>query len=58
VLKPKGNSPLGTPKHRWDRSIKKDVSQVGLMSMDRLFLTYDRRSWRTLVNIVINLWLT
>jgi len=39
VLKPKGNSPLGTPNHRWNRSIKLDVSQVGLMSMDRLVLT-------------------
>jgi len=39
VLKPKGNSPLETPKHRWDRSIKMDVSQVGLMSMDSLVLT-------------------
>jgi len=39
VLKLKGNSPLGTPTHRWDRSVKMDVSQVGLMSMDRLVLT-------------------
>jgi len=58
VLEPEGNSPLGTPKHKWERSIKMDVSQVGLVSMDRLFLTKDRRSWRTVVNMVMNMWRT
>jgi hypothetical protein len=58
VLKPKGNSPLGTPKHRWDNIIKMDLSQVGLMSMDRTVLTQARSRWRTVVNMVVNLWLT
>jgi len=39
VLKPKGNSPLGTRKHRCDRRVKMDVSQVVPMSMDKLVLT-------------------
>jgi len=39
VLKPKGNCLLGTPNHRWNRSIKLGVNQVGLMSMDKLVLT-------------------
>jgi hypothetical protein len=27
VLKPEGNCPLGTPRHRWDNSIKMDLKQ-------------------------------
>jgi len=46
VLKPKGNGLLGTPRHRWDNNINLDLSQVGIMCMDRIALTQDRcRLW-------------
>jgi len=57
VLKPEGNRPRGKPRHRWENSIKMDLKQLGLMSMDRTVLTEGRHRWLTVVNVVMNLWL-
>jgi len=54
VLKPEGNSPLGSPRHRWENRLKMDLKQLGLMSMDRTVLTEGRHRWLTVVNVVMN----
>jgi hypothetical protein len=55
VGKPKGNRPLGRPKHRWEDNIKIDLQEVGCKVMDWIALAQDRDRWRALVNAVMNL---
>jgi len=56
VGKPKGKRPLGKPRCRWEDNIKMDLQEVGCGGMDRIELVHDRDRWRTLVNVVMNLW--
>jgi len=55
VVKPKGNRPLGRPRHRWDDDINKDLHEVRYGGMDWIDLAQDRDRWRTRVNEVMNL---
>jgi hypothetical protein len=55
VGKPKGNRPLGRPRHRWVDNIKMDLRDIGLGGMDWIDVAQDRDHWRALVNIVMNL---
>ena len=55
VVKPEGKKTLGRPRLRWEDNIKMDLKEVGSDGMDWLDLAQDRDSWRTLVNVVMNL---
>jgi hypothetical protein len=56
VGKPEGRRPLGRPMHKWEDNIKMDLRQVGWGGMDWISLAQDRDRWRSLVNVVMNLW--
>jgi hypothetical protein len=44
-----------TTRHRWEDSMKMDLTEIGWGGMDCIDLTHDRDQWRALVNTVINL---
>jgi hypothetical protein len=54
VGKPKGNRPLGSPRRRWEDSIKMDLQEVECEGMDRIDLAHDRGRWQALVSEVMN----
>jgi hypothetical protein len=56
VGKPERKRPLGTPRHRWEDTIKMDLQEVGCGGMDWIGLAQDRDRWRATVNVVMNLW--
>jgi hypothetical protein len=45
----------GSPRRRWEDSIKMDLHEVGCGSMDWIELARDKDMWRALVNVVMNL---
>ena len=53
--KPEGKKALGKPRRRWKNNIKMDLQEVGCEGMDWIELAQDRDSWRTLVNVVMNI---
>ena len=53
--KPKGKSPLGRPRRRWEDNRKMDLHEVGYGSKDWFELAQDMDTWRELVNAVMNL---
>jgi len=55
VEKSEGNRPLGRSRRRWEDNIKMDLQEVGCGGMDWIELAQDRKSWRELVNAVMNL---
>jgi len=46
------------PRRRWEGNIKMDIQEVGCGGMDWIELARDRDRWRTLVNAVINPWVS
>jgi hypothetical protein len=56
VGKPEGKRPLGRPRHGWVDNIKIDHRKLEWDGMDWINLAQDRDQWRTLVNMVMNLW--
>ena len=56
VGKPEGKKPLRRPRHRWVDNIRMDLQEVGCGYMDWIGLAQDRDRWRTLVSMVMNLW--
>ena len=54
VGKHEGKTPLGKPRHRWEDSIKMDLTEVGRGFMDWIEVAQDRDMWRALVNAVMN----
>ena len=50
--------PLGRPRHRWEDNIKMDLQEVECGGMGGIDLAQDRDRWLTLVNAVMNLWVT
>jgi len=56
VGKAEERRPLGKTRCRWEDNIKMDLQEVGCVGMDCIELAYDGGRWRSLVNVVINLW--
>ena len=56
VAKPKGKSPLGRPRCRWEDNIKMDLQEVGGGRGDWTELAQDRDRWRALVGKVKDFW--
>jgi hypothetical protein len=56
VGKPEGKRPLGIPRHCWVDNIKMDLRQIEWGGMDWIDVAQDRDQWRSLVNMVMNLW--
>ena len=53
---PKGKSPLGRPRCRWEDNIKMDLQEVGGGRGDWMELAQDRDRWRALVGTVRDFW--
>jgi len=53
--KPEGERPLGRPRRRWEKNIKRDLQEVRWRSMNWIDLAQDRDWCRALVNAVRNL---
>ena len=58
VGKPEGGRPLGRPRRRWVNNIRMDLQEVGCGYMDWIGLALDRDSWRTLVSVAMNLFVS
>jgi hypothetical protein len=58
VGRPGGRRPLGRPRHRWEDNIKMDLRELGFGDVDWIYLAQDRDRWQTLVNKVMNLWVS
>ena len=54
--KPEGKKPLRRPRHRWEDNIKTDLQEVRVGCGDWMELAQDWDRWRTLVRMVMNLW--
>jgi hypothetical protein len=55
VGRPKGKTPLGRPRHRWEDNIKMDLGGIGIDGANWIRLAQDRVQWRAFVNTVMNL---
>jgi len=55
VGKPERKRPFERPRCRWAYNIKMDLQEVECGGVDWVELAQDRDSWRTLVNVVMNL---
>jgi hypothetical protein len=56
VGQPERNRPLRRPRHRWEESIKMDLTEIEWGGMDWIVLVQERGHLRALVNTIINLW--
>jgi len=56
VGKQEGKRPLGRPRRRWVDNIRMELQELGCGYMDWIGLVQDRDRWRTLVSVVMNLW--
>jgi len=56
VGKPEVKRPLGRPRHILLDNIRMDLQEVGCGYMDWIGQAQDRDRWRTLVGVVMNLW--
>jgi hypothetical protein len=52
VGRPKGKSPLGRPRRRWEDNIKMELQDIGEGRGDSMELVQDRDRWRKLVGTV------
>ena len=57
VGKPEGKRSLGRTRRIWEDNIKKDLQDIG-RGMDWNELAQDRDRWWTLVNAVLDLWVS
>jgi hypothetical protein len=55
VGKPEGKRPLGRPRRRWVNNIRMDLGEVEWSDVYWSGLAQDRKRWRALVNLVLNL---
>jgi hypothetical protein len=56
VQKPDGKRGIGRPRHKWEDNIKMHLGEIGWGGMGWPSLVQDRDRWRSLVNVVMNLW--
>jgi hypothetical protein len=56
VGKSEGKRPQGRPRRRCVDNIRMDLREIGWDGMDWIDLAQDRHQWKTLVNMVRNLW--
>jgi len=56
VGKLEGKRPLGRPRRRWAVNNRMDLQEVGCGHVDWIGLAQDSDRWRTLVSVVMNLW--
>ena len=54
--KPTRKSPLGRPRHRWEKNIRMDLKEIGINAGNWVDSAQDRDYWRALVNAELNLW--
>jgi hypothetical protein len=53
--KPKGKSPLGRPRHRWEDGVRMDLGEIGMGGVVWIRLAQDRDRWQAVVSVVMNL---
>jgi hypothetical protein len=53
----KGRDEFGD-KHRWEDNIKIDIKEIGHLVVEWIYLTQDWVQWWTLINMIINLWVS
>ena len=51
----KGKRSLGSPKHRWEDNIRRDLKEIGVNMRNWIGLAQDRDCWRALVYAALNL---
>jgi hypothetical protein len=54
VWKPKGKTPLGRPRRRWEDNIKMVLQEVGCGGTDWIELAQDGDRWRVFVNGIMS----
>jgi hypothetical protein len=54
VGKPEGMEPLRRPRHRWEDTIRTDLTEIELVGVDWIHLSQDRNQWWDLVNTAVN----
>ena len=52
---PTGKRPLGSPRHRWEDSIRTDLKEIGINMRNWVDSSQNRDYWRVLVNAASNL---
>jgi hypothetical protein len=55
VGKPEGKRTLGRPRRKWVDNIRMYLGEVGWGDVDWIGLAKDRKSWRAVVNALMNL---
>jgi hypothetical protein len=55
VGSPKGKTPLGRPRRRWEYNIKLDLREIGIDGMNWIRLAQYRVHWRACLNTVMKL---
>jgi hypothetical protein len=58
VGKLKGKRPLETPRCRWVDNIRVALGEIGWKGVDWMHVTQDMGKWRSLVNTVMDLWVS
>ena len=53
--KPTGKRPLGRPRRRWEDNIRMDLEEIGINTGNWVDSAQDRKYWRALVNVALNL---
>ena len=56
--KPTGKRPLGRPKRRWEDTIRMDLNEMCINTMNWIDAACNRDYWRPLVNATLNLWVS
>ena len=51
-----GTRPLGTPRCRWENTIRMDLKEIGINARNWIDSAQDKDHWRALVNAALNLW--
>jgi hypothetical protein len=53
----KGRRPLERLRCRWEYNIRMDLQEIGWEDVNWIHLPQNKSQWKTLVNMVINLWI-